>query len=111
MAKQRERLNCPNCGMPIVSDTCEYCGTKFFDFANIDINGESYLRVKINDRLYILRAICKNASMTTYCDTVSVVYGNNYKSFPNNSPNRTLELTFDIHPDIEVRTKECEKNV
>ena len=107
--KQRERLNCPNCGMPIVSDTCEYCGTKFFDFANIDIDGESYLRVKMGNTLYILRAICKNVSMTTYCDNVEFVYGNDFKKIPL-APHRTLELTFDVQPDYEMRTKECERN-
>ena len=95
--------------MPIVSDTCGYCGTKFFDFANIDINGESYLRIKIGNTLYVLRAICKNVSMTTYRDNVYAMYGNEKIPF-SMPPSRTLDISFEVQPDIEMRTKECEKN-
>lgn len=30
------KTNCPNCGAPISSIECPYCGTVFYDFATID---------------------------------------------------------------------------
>ena len=33
----REKLNCPNCGAPLVSEKCQYCGTLFYDFSAIEI--------------------------------------------------------------------------
>lgn len=38
--------NCPHCGAPIDSVVCPYCGTRFIDFANIDMKTPTYLRVK-----------------------------------------------------------------
>lgn len=40
------KMNCPHCGAPIESPKCPYCGTLIVDFANIDINIPTYLRVK-----------------------------------------------------------------
>ena len=111
--KQRERLNCPNCGMPIVSDTCEYCGTKFFDFANIDINGESYLRIKIGGKLHILKVICKNVSIQQDAYDTKPIWdiSSPFTKYVVVKPYRTLSIDFAVDPNIEVRTKECEKNV
>ena len=30
------RLNCPNCGAPITSKTCSYCGTTFINYIDED---------------------------------------------------------------------------
>ena len=30
---RKDSTNCPNCGAPIESDKCAYCGTIFVDFA------------------------------------------------------------------------------
>lgn len=43
--------NCPNCGGTL-DDTgrCQYCGSKVYDFCNIEIGGKStYLRIKCNN--------------------------------------------------------------
>lgn len=29
--------NCPNCGAPVTSHICEYCGTVIFDFGEISM--------------------------------------------------------------------------
>lgn len=47
--KMREKLNCPNCGAPIIGAKCEYCGTQFYDFADIELNKECYIRIKYKD--------------------------------------------------------------
>ena len=109
--KQRERLNCPNCGAPIVSDTCEYCGTKFFDFANIDINDESYIRLKINDKLYMFKAFCSNISFQQHTNEIEIsnemgILANKYIKM---QPYRTLSIDIIVNSEIEKRTKGCEK--
>lgn len=50
----REKTNCPNCGQPITSEKCEYCGTVFYDFVNISPEEPSYLRIKYGDRKMII---------------------------------------------------------
>ena len=45
--------NCPNCGGTL-DDTgrCQYCGSKVYDFCNIEIGGKStFLRLKCNDMI------------------------------------------------------------
>lgn len=32
----KNRLNCPNCGAPITSKTCSYCGTTFINYIDED---------------------------------------------------------------------------
>ena len=45
----RDKLNCPNCGAPITGIKCEYCGTMFFDMADLKIGEASYLRMRMGD--------------------------------------------------------------
>ena len=47
MKKSADRYNCPNCGAPIDSTVCPYCGTTFYDFASIGINENAYVRIKV----------------------------------------------------------------
>ena len=49
-------LNCPNCGAPITGVTCEYCGTMFYDFVNVDADGDTYVRMRLNGELLIFKA-------------------------------------------------------
>ena len=44
------KLNCPNCGAPITGIQCEYCGTMFYDFAEISDNAPKYLRLDFNGK-------------------------------------------------------------
>lgn len=51
--------NCPNCGAPIVSSKCEYCGTVHGrDVSSndpclyVEFNKEAILHKTINERLY-----------------------------------------------------------
>lgn len=53
----RDKLNCPNCGAPIIGVKCDYCGTLFYDFANMELNKANYLRMKIENNLWIFKAV------------------------------------------------------
>ena len=67
--------NCPNCGAVIEVDKnkCPYCGTSYFDFANIPLNEPFYLRIKTNDgKMFTQKVFLSNMSATHnygYCET------------------------------------------
>ena len=78
----RDKLNCPNCGHPIDDVICSYCGTVFYDFANIELNGSSYIRLKLFDTLQVFK-VRLNTIRTNY-DACSLP---------------TIEMDFVILPD------------
>lgn len=47
--------NCPNCGAPIETEKCPYCGTMFLDFAAMDADQPFYMKVKQGGKIYILK--------------------------------------------------------
>lgn len=63
----REELNCPNCGAPITSEKCEYCGTLFYDFSAIDVDKPCYLKIKYQNAIVMVRAKVRRSelNMTT----------------------------------------------
>lgn len=42
-------INCPNCGAPIESHKCQYCGTVIFDFAAIEVGKPIWISLKAPD--------------------------------------------------------------
>lgn len=42
--------NCPNCGAPIDSDKCPYCGTRLINIADLEIGEKIWLIFKDRDR-------------------------------------------------------------
>lgn len=36
--------NCKNCGAPITNGKCEYCGTIYYDFTNLNLHGKNIFR-------------------------------------------------------------------
>jgi len=91
-------LNCPNCGAPITGATCEYCGTIFYDFANLEIGKPVYIRMKVNDSLLIFKAIVTNADFQVignepifYMDSQPVILGT--------SENYEMDVHFVLTPD------------
>ena len=50
------QFNCPNCGAPITSDICPYCGTTFLDWSCIDERKANYIKVKINGKIQLIKA-------------------------------------------------------
>lgn len=64
MKTSAERYNCPNCGAPIDSTVCPYCGTTFYDFASIGINETTYVRIKVpSGEILVFRAFVDNATL------------------------------------------------
>ena len=93
----KERLNCPNCAAPITNGVCEYCGTQFYDFANIDIGKPCYLRIKFNNQIVTVKAITKNCAVERGYVECSH-YVDNRPYYLSTIPNAEMSLDFVLLP-------------
>ena len=59
-------LNCPNCGAPITGLSCDYCGTQFFNIADMEVGKPGYLRMKLGDSVNFFKAIPILVDVKTY---------------------------------------------
>lgn len=57
------RYNCPNCGAPIDSTQCPYCGTVFYDFTVIDSDKPTYIRMNWHGNQIVFRALMRSAEI------------------------------------------------
>lgn len=57
--------NCPNCGMPINGDKCEYCGTQFIDFSTIDLLNPFVMRIKYGGKIMQFRCYTKDVNFAS----------------------------------------------
>lgn len=91
----KNQLNCPNCGAPIVSEKCQYCGTLFYDFSAIDLGKPCYLKIKYNNAIMAVKAIPTNVTCTMNTDCVDVCrYGEPISSI---ITGHNLDLSMDFH--------------
>lgn len=94
----RDKLNCPNCGAVITEAICPYCGTIFYDFANIEIGKEAALRLKIGDNLNIFKAVATSIDVRN-TDESHVMYCDDRPFAICTAPEYELTLTMRIVPD------------
>lgn len=57
------RLNCPNCGAPVMGPRCEYCGTLFLDFGALSFTRPTYIKMRLGAKHVLFRAIIKNMEL------------------------------------------------
>lgn len=89
-----KEFNCPNCGAPITTDVCKYCGTVFLDFAAIQANKPSYIKFKVDNDgvsyICLMKLTVDNLEFKISSDTVDAMdYKNRLLAMVNN---RTLEV-------------------
>ena len=65
-----ERHNCPNCGAPIESTQCPYCGTVFYDFTTLDSDKPTYIRMNWHGNQIVFRAIMRSAEIEVRDDPI-----------------------------------------
>lgn len=88
--------NCPNCGAPVVSNKCDYCGTYIFDFSQIKMGEPCWISVDLGDgHKRLLHVILKNASVDADYDEFSY-YANNAIVETLRVPNITLDMSFNV---------------
>lgn len=107
--------NCPNCGAPIdpYKNKCEYCGTYYYDFTNINFehNKPCYIQFKIDDFILTTLAIPHMETINFSSDTIDVIDTNGC-SISSYRANKecNIELSFSCiedkdHSLLEIRTK------
>ena len=67
--------NCPNCGAPIESEQCPYCGSVFIDFACLDADKPFYIKVKHGGQIFISKV--RLASISAHRD-YGCLYADNF---------------------------------
>jgi predicted RNA-binding protein with PUA domain len=58
--------NCPNCGAPISSEKCPYCGTVFYDFSCIDLNEPTYIKFKYEGTIVMCKAVLRECQLSLH---------------------------------------------
>ena len=70
---EKRQTNCPNCGAVIQGSKCEYCGTLFYDFTELDLgNWDKPVMIKINNygqEIYLNTVIQKLDYSHSYYDS------------------------------------------
>ena len=96
------KINCPNCGAPIEQNAirCPYCGTSYFDFSNLEVEGKPIavkLKLPNNMALIGLAQLKSDISLEYNCSTTDLIgrSGNHLMRF-NNIPTCELTLHFDM---------------
>ena len=69
-----ENLNCPNCGAPVSGEICSYCGTVIYDFATINMDKPTYIKLKKDGNLFIFKALLTELSVEYRYDQMEL-YG------------------------------------
>lgn len=78
MLKDRQ-YKCPVCGAPVDGYKCEYCGCVIYDFALIDTDQPTYLRMRIKnpsdgkDYIMQMKAIAVNPCVEIRFDDVQAI--------------------------------------
>lgn len=85
--------NCPNCGAPIETEKCPYCGTIFLDIAAMDADQPFYMKVKKAGKIYILKVKMNSMELKIEPNDVYDTFGSRLLRF---APISSLTLNFDI---------------
>ena len=85
--------NCPNCGAPIETEKCPYCGTMFLDFAAMDADQPFYMKVKQDGKIYILKVMMSSMELKADYSDAYGMFGSRLLTL---RPISSLTLDFDI---------------
>lgn len=98
ISRVNDSKNCPNCGAPIETDKCPYCGTAFIDFACLDADKPFYMKVKKGENVFILKVALTSTEMRSECLNLNMGRLDNVKYLGYLQSNQELTMTFDILP-------------
>lgn len=89
--------NCPNCGAPIEGAKCPYCGTLLLDFADIEMDQPSFVRIKVGGNIMMLRVIPRSLDISY--DEQPILYADNVPFRIVSPPSGKIGLRMDIVSD------------
>ena len=96
-----KKLNCPNCGAPITGIQCEYCGTQFFNIADMIVGEPGYLRMKLGNSVNFFKAV------PTWIG-VKMTPGDSVSFYSDDKPISVMRRSPDITVNVELRLVEEE---
>lgn len=95
ITRSRGSTNCPNCGAPIITERCPYCGSLFVDFACMNADEPFFMKIKKDDIVYIIKVMLKGVSY--HQEEPSILYADSRKYLPYTS-NPEVSVDFVIIP-------------
>lgn len=91
-----KQYNCPNCGAPISSDICPYCGTAFLDWSCLELNKDNWIKIKINGKVCLIKAAFSHLGVEFNSDQQTL--------YSDNTPYIIAERpTLDLHIDLSAK--------
>ena len=90
--------NCPNCGAPIKTDKCSYCGTEFIDFACISADEPFFMKIRHGGTTCIVRVRLSSICVEPHA---MALYADNYPLY-SYSNGGTLDMSFEMLDADEV---------
>ena len=98
--------NCPNCaGILNESGRCTYCGSKVYDFLNINFSrrgmssDKTYIRIKVDDRIILAPVVVNTVAMTMQPNTL---YADSFDGsyVINSAPTTEIDLNLMVVGDV-----------
>lgn len=91
--------NCPNCGAPIEGVKCAYCGTYFFNIADIEEHKPHYIRLNLGGQKMMFNVVASNIKIHQESD-MTTFYVDNQPYLLTPSDIRThISIDLDVVPD------------
>ena len=91
--------NCPNCGAPIEGVKCAYCGTYFFNIADIEENKPHYIRLNLGGHKMMFNVVASNIEFRQERE-MATYYADSQPYFMAQTDVRThISIDLDVIPD------------
>lgn len=96
MKKELRPISCPNCGGEVNGSKCQYCGSIFWDIADIELNKPAWIRLRYNGKTIVVKAIPTDISFELNTPSNITCYADNAPLYIGVDPDRTLHMNFYI---------------
>lgn len=96
ITKSHGSTNCPNCGAPIDSERCPYCGSVFLDFACMDADEPFFMKIKKGEEVHIMKVMLRGVDF--HRDDPVMAYFDDRFCVAYNTANPTVSVDFVIVP-------------
>ena len=93
MNKDIRPISCPNCGGTVEGSRCPYCGSVFWDVADLEVGKPAWLRFRYNDRTIVCKAIPKSFDIH-YNDPEYLYADNRLYMMIASKPNFDISMNF-----------------
>lgn len=94
-----KQKNCPNCGMPITGEKCEYCGTVFIDWAIIDSNKPFYIKFRHDGMITRAKCMVKSFDVNAHSEACNIYADNEVYARIMPETSMTIDVSMDVIPE------------